>query len=224
MEDSQEYLESIIEHFKLQYESRHIPERRADIEHNQTLLNCCGLILAAEVFKKTIDVPKMLQMTSIPRHLLNTQLKQVRELTLDRVFPSGVPQAQVDEAEVIGSAPSRKKQKGATGAIPKVAKLSEETIEKPPRITLSTPVDKSLEEKVKAEDEKFVNKMMKASILAAASTALETQSQSQKIQEEEERYRKWRETVIEKTLSSPKPESSPSAPKKQSTINFLPQK
>lgn len=208
----------IIEHFKIRYESQIVKERRVEIKHNNTALYCCGLLLAAETYNMDIDVLKMLQLTSLAPHLFETQLKQVRELTIKLVFPSGSAQSSATESETLGNAPATKKHKGAVGAIAKGKKVVIDAPEKPPKITLDTPIDKDLEEKIKQEDEKFVAKLMKVSMLVTAATSTETKSQAEKIKEDDERYRKWRESVI--TASATSQLVPIAAPKKQTTINF----
>lgn len=142
----------------------------------------------------------------------------MRELTIKLGFPSGSPMSAATESETLGGAPATKKHKGANGAILKGAKLTPDNAAQPPKITLDMPVDKELEAKIKEEDEKFVAKLMKVSMLAAAATSVESKSQSEKIKEDDERFRKWRESVITKSAEA---KTLPAAaPTKQSTINF----
>lgn len=213
-----EFAHVVIAHFKLRFHGQTTEKRRAEINHNTTAVNCSALALTAEAYNKKLDTSKMLQLTSIPSQVFESTKQQMREITIKLGFPSGSPLSDATESETLGGAPATKKHKSANGAVPKGAKLTLDHAEKPPKITLDTPIDKELEAKIKEEDEKFVAKLMKVSMLAAAATSVDSKSQTEKVKEDDERFRKWRESVISKSAEAKTlPEV---APKKQSTINF----
>lgn len=220
VEECLELASNIKEQFSTRFAAQTVIERRKEIRHNKVAVDCACLALAAEVFKKELKVPDMLQMTAITRQVFDVHVRQIRELTLNLAKRSGSGQSDDPESEILGSAPAKKKHKGATGAASNGARLPVEPVERPPKITLDTPIDKDLEEKIKQEDESFVAKLMKVSVLVAAATSVDTKSQTTKNKEDDERLRKWRESVISKSNSAPKPESANVTPKKQSTINF----
>jgi len=225
---------AIVHHFKTRFQAMLPEERRRDVKFNETLLNCCAVALASEVFGNRLDKMEMLKHTSCSTQQYDMEMKQMRELTLKLLFPSSyghVPENPVaDEAEIIGGAPPRKKQSGvkersntASSSSARNSYSHDPVSDKPPRITLDMPISKDLEESIKKQDEEFVEKLMKTCLLSTPSSSMNSLPMAEKNRIDDEKYKEWRESIkgsneaarVRGATTDPS-----SAPKKQTTIKF----
>jgi hypothetical protein len=212
-------------HFKKHLEARLQPAQRDGLKYIPTLLNCCALWLACELFNVPLDKFKLIEPTSISLSQFESSLRQMKEFTTKLVKPSEDAPSGSSETEILGNAPPKKKVKSASGAA--IATTSKQTtqldLQERPKFTLDMPiVDKQIAEMLKAEDTLYIEKLMKVSILSTPAVSMVSQSMAEKRKEDDERYREWRNTTAEAALKAraAAPSNGPQKPKKQTKISF----